>query len=217
MKASINCIEMIKHFEGVRLKAYKPVPTEKYWTIGYGHYGADVAAGMVITQAMAENYLRSDLAKFEANVNKYDSVYHWNQNEFDALVSFAYNLGSIDQLVNNGMRGKAEIADKMIQYTKAGGKVLSGLVRRRQAERNLFVKGIVSADPVVVERQTIKKGSRGEAVREWQTYLFSLGYLLLTDGIFGKMTEMCTKDYQNKNGLDADGIVGSKTWKSMQK
>ena len=60
------------------------------------------------------------------------SAYNWNQNEFDALVSFAYNIGSIDGLTASGSRSKEEIADKIQAYNKAGGKVLSGLIRRRQ-------------------------------------------------------------------------------------
>ena len=64
-------------------------------------------------------------------VDKY-SAYNWNQNEFDALVSFAYNIGSIDGLTASGSRSKEEIADKIQAYNKAGGKVLSGLIRRRQ-------------------------------------------------------------------------------------
>ena len=70
MKTSQNGINLIKSFEGCRLQAYKAVPTEKYWTIGYGHYGADVKQGMVITQGRADAYLVSDLGRFEAKVNK---------------------------------------------------------------------------------------------------------------------------------------------------
>lgn len=141
MRTSQKGIDLIKQLEGCRLHAYKPVPTEQYWTIGYGHYGPDVSANMVINQAQAEALLREDLVKFENNVNKYDGKYHWTQNELDALVSFAYNLGSIDRLTANGTRSKADIADKMLLYNIAGGKVLAGLTRRREAERELFLDG----------------------------------------------------------------------------
>lgn len=137
---SINGLNLIKSFEGCRLKAYKPVKTEKYYTIGYGHYGADVGQNMIITQYQAELFLLKDIARFCAAVNKYDHIYHWSQNEFDALVSFAFNIGNIDQLTAKGTRTKAVIADKILAYNKSGKKVLPGLVRRRMAERNLFVK-----------------------------------------------------------------------------
>lgn len=136
MKISKNGVTLIKSFEGVRLTAYKCVPTEKYYTIGYGHYG--VSAGMTITMEEAENLLISDLAKFEAKVNKYYSIYHFNQNQFDALVSFCYNVGNIDGLTGKGCRSIQEISDNMLKYNKSGGKVLAGLTRRRKAEQQLF-------------------------------------------------------------------------------
>ena len=131
-------IDLIKYFEGLRLKAYKPVSTEKYYTIGYGHYGADVKPDMVITVDYAEALLRLDLDKFERAVNSYERS--WNQNQFDALVSFAFNCGvaNLKRLVTN--RTNAQIAQKIVLYNKAGGKVLKGLVRRRKAEQELFMR-----------------------------------------------------------------------------
>lgn len=139
MKTSKNGINLIKKFEGCRLTAYKcaaGVPT-----IGYGHT-AGVKMGQAITQAQAEGFLKDDLIKYEKNVEKYDSKYHWNQNEFDALVSFAFNIGSIDQLTANGTRDREAIADKMPQYNKAAGKALDGLTKRRAAELELFLKPV---------------------------------------------------------------------------
>lgn len=141
MKISQEGIDLIKSHEGCRLVAYKAVPTEKYYTIGYGHYGPDVAANAKISQAQAEVYLRIDLEKFEKKVEKYNAKYMWNQNEFDALVSFAYNIGSIDQLTANGTRSRDVIAKKMLEYVKSGKKILPGLVKRRKAEQALFLKG----------------------------------------------------------------------------
>lgn len=138
MKISENGLSLIKKFEGCRLVAYKAVSTEKYYTIGYGHYGSDVTKGMRITQAKADALLVQDLAKFEAKVNKYMSKYNFNQNQFDALVSFAYNVGSIDGLTANGTRTIAQISAKFTAYNKSGGKVLSGLTKRRNAEKKLF-------------------------------------------------------------------------------
>ena len=146
MTISDNGISLIKRFEGCRLIAYKPVAAEKYYTIGYGHYGKDVYAGMHITQAQADAYLRQDLAKYEHKVDIYDGTYHWTQNEFDALVSFAYNVGSIDQLTAHGTRSKQQIADKILSYVYgAGHRKLSGLVTRRKEERDLFLRENPSA------------------------------------------------------------------------
>lgn len=160
MKTSKNGIDLITGFEGCRINAYKALATEKYYTIGYGHYGADVKASMVISKDKAKQLLANDLTKFEAKVNKYQK-YHWNQNEFDALVSFSYNVGSIDQLTAYGTRSRAEIAAKMMQYNKSGGKVIKGLTTRRTAERNLFIKpcGILPGCYKLTELLKVRKGA----------------------------------------------------------
>lgn len=135
MKTCQKGIDLIKQFEGCRLDAYK-CPSG-VWTIGYGHTGG-VKEGDKISAAQAEMYLITGLEKFEKEVEKYNK-YNWNQNEFDALVSFAYNIGSIDQLTVKGARTKAEIAEKMLLYNKSNGRVLAGLTKRRKAERELFL------------------------------------------------------------------------------
>ena len=137
MKISDKGIALIKEFEGLRLTTYKCAAGVK--TIGYGHTGSDVYYGQRITEREAETLLRADLARFERHVNSYNDAYGWSQNEFDALVSFAFNVGSIDQLTYNGIRSKKLIADKMLEYCKAGGKRISGLVARRQREREMFL------------------------------------------------------------------------------
>ena len=139
MKISENGLNLIKKYEGLRLTAYKPVPWEKYYTIGYGHYGADVKEGETISESMATALLRNDIDRFEVAVNSLHR--EWNQNQFDALVSFAYNCGAanLKKLVAN--RTNEQIADKMILYNKAGGKILKGLTKRREEERALFMKG----------------------------------------------------------------------------
>lgn len=138
MKISEKGINLIKKYEGLRLKAYKPVQTEQYWTIGYGHYGADVKQDMVISQAYAEKLLKDDITKFETAVNSLKR--NWTQNQFDALTSFAYNCGTgnLKKLVQN--RNTQQIADALLLYNKGGGKVLAGLVKRRKEERELFLK-----------------------------------------------------------------------------
>ena len=128
-------------FEGLRLKAYKPISTEKYYTIGYGHYGSDVKKDMVIDKNKAIELLKKDCKKFENNVNKYQPRYNFNQNQYDALVSFAYNIGSINGLTKNGTRSIEQIEKAIPLYNKAGGKVLKGLTTRRKKELALFKKG----------------------------------------------------------------------------
>lgn len=131
-------LTLIKESEGLRLKAYKcPAGV---WTIGYGHTGKDVKKGMVITEEKATELLESDIARFEKHVAMYNKIYNFTSNEFSALVSFAYNIGSISGLTRNGTRTKPQIANKMLEYCYANGKKLNGLYKRRQKERNLFLK-----------------------------------------------------------------------------
>ena len=139
MKTSQRGINLIKQFEGVRLTAYK-CPAGVY-TIGYGHTRG-VQRGMKITEEEASAYLTADLLNSEKAVERYDSVYHWNQNEFDALVSFTFNCGATNlrALLRNGRRNRSQIAETLPLYRKAGGKVLKGLERRRAAEKALFLE-----------------------------------------------------------------------------
>lgn len=139
MKISENGLNLIIAFEGFCPKATKAVKTEKYYTIGYGHYGKDVDENQTITKEQALLLLKKDMKRFETKVMKYNSVYNFTQNEFDALVSFAYNVGNIDQLTAKGTRTKKEIADAMLLYIKSGGNVLDGLRKRRTKERELFL------------------------------------------------------------------------------
>lgn len=142
-------IELIKTWEGFCNHAYKPVPTEKEWTIGYGHYGADVSPGMTVTRAEAEQLLRKDLSKFESALIalcEKDRV-SLSQQEFDALISFTYNLGSA-RLPGSTLWKKVRAGDyagatsEFHKWTKAGGKELPGLVRRRAAEAQVWAEGI---------------------------------------------------------------------------
>ena len=143
MKISSRGVSLIKQFEGCRLKAYKcPAGV---WTIGYGHT-AGVKEGDTITQETADAYLRNDLAKYEKAVQNYDGIYHFNQNQFDALVSFTYNcgVGNLKNLTQNGKRTLTQISVKLPLYNKAGGVVLRGLQRRRMAEKEIFDSPIKS-------------------------------------------------------------------------
>lgn len=144
MKVSENCIELIKKFEGCRLQAYRD--PAGVLTIGYGHT-RNVILGQKITEERALQYLKDDLIKAQTEVSKYDSRYHWNQNEFDALVSFSFNIGSLSALTKFGSRTKEEIASKMLLYVNAGGKKLEGLVKRRKAEHDLFLTPVPNLEP----------------------------------------------------------------------
>lgn len=151
MKTSQKGIDLIKKYEGCKLTAYKcPAGV---WTIGYGHT-LGVQKGSIITKKDAEDLLKSDLEKFENIVNKYNDLYSWSQNEFDALVSFAYNIGNITGLTQAGTRNKTQISNAMLLYVRAAGKVLPGLVKRRQEEHDLFVSGDVPEEP---KKKTTRK------------------------------------------------------------
>lgn len=208
-------LALIKQYEGCRLAAYRCAAG--VWTIGYGHT-AGVHSGMTITQAQADAYLQQDIAKFEGYVNNPAYVpitANLNQNQFDALVSFAFNLGAGNLRKLCKGRTAAQIAQAMTQYCKANGKVLAGLRRRRAAEQALFNKPVSAATPAQNQNtedynmKTIKKGSKGNAVKVWQIIIGAAA-----DGIFGSGTESATKTWQSNHGLTADGIVGKMSWKA---
>ena len=145
MKTSENGIALMKRFEGCGLTAYKD--RVGVWTIGYGITNADksitgrtIRKGMKISRETADAWLRKSLRqKYEPKVAKYADQYHWNQNQYDALVSFAFNIGSIDQLTANGKRTIKQIANAMLLYDHAGGRRVKGLTERRRAEQRLFL------------------------------------------------------------------------------
>ncbi|WP_316429359.1 glycoside hydrolase family protein [Leptolyngbya sp. NK1-12] len=134
-------LELVKKFEGLVLKAYRdPVGI---WTIGYGHTGPEVGPGDVITKAEAEALLKKDLMRFEKAVRNLVKV-PLNSNQFSALVSFTFNVGSgafaqstMLSLLNQ--RDYQGAANQFSRWVYGGGQVLPGLVRRRNEERALFL------------------------------------------------------------------------------
>lgn len=139
MNISNKGLDLIKSFEGCHLKAYRcPAGV---WTIGYGHTSG-VYEGMIITQSEADQFLFEDVQRFVNAVNQYQARFNFNQNEFDALVSFTYNCGA-GSLANvmSCCNTKQEIAEECKLYNKGGGVILPGLVRRRQAEYDMFMSG----------------------------------------------------------------------------
>ena len=139
MKVSDICLKKLKEFEGLRTRSYY-CPGGKL-TIGYGHTGPDVRPGDVITEYWAEHLLKSDLYDIEKQV---DSLGHWNQPQFDALVSFAYNLGfwklktsTLLKTIQNGGNMRA-IKQEFNKWVWAGGQRQKGLERRRAWEAKRF-------------------------------------------------------------------------------
>ncbi len=139
-------LNLIKGFEGKRLTSYDD--GVGVWTIGFGTIkypnGVRVKKGDTCTEQQAEDYLRNDLSVFESAVNRLVKA-KITQNQFDALVSFTYNLGetnlSKSTLLKKLNAGDYQgAADQFLVWNKAGGKVMKGLVRRREAERALFLK-----------------------------------------------------------------------------
>ena len=135
-KINKSGLNLIKKYEGCRLNSY--ICPAGVLTIGYGHTGKDVKPNQTITKRKAISLLKKDLARFERHVQSYNYIYEWTDNEFSALVSFAYNIGNIDQLTAYGTRTRSQIRSAMLKYVKANGKTLAGLVKRRKAELKLF-------------------------------------------------------------------------------
>lgn len=145
MQTSDKGIALIKQFEGCKLTAYQD--SVGVWTIGYGWTqpvdGKPIRAGMTIKQETAERLLKTGLVRYESDVSRLVKV-GMTQGQFDALVSFTYNLGARSLSTSTLLRklntgDYVGAADEFLRWNKAGGKVLNGLTRRREAERALFL------------------------------------------------------------------------------
>lgn len=160
-------IDLIKSFEGCYLKSYKcPAGV---WTIGWGTTepidGKKICEGMRITQKQADDLLIKNLKSYENAVCRYVKV-PVNQNEYDALVSFAYNCGCgalqkstlLEKLNKNDRKGAA---DEFLRWNKANGKELAGLTRRRVAERKLFLTQIIDENYKKAIENLVTKGVIG--------------------------------------------------------
>jgi len=139
MQISQKGVELIMHFEGCRLEAY--LCPAGVWTIGYGHTRG-VKEGDTIDQEGAEAFLIEDLEEFEDHVQRLVEV-DLNQDQFDALVSWTFNLGygnlaesTLLARLNDGLY--EEVPEQIKRWTRAGGVILPGLVKRRNAEAALF-------------------------------------------------------------------------------
>ncbi|MFZ9327600.1 MAG: glycoside hydrolase family protein [Polynucleobacter sp.] len=155
MKISSKGVSLIKEFEGLRLDAY--YCSSNVLTIGYGSTGAHVKPGMTITRQAAEELLLKDLVRFEEGVNDLISI-KLNQEQFDALVSFAFNCGvgalsesTLRKRLNKGEDPNTVAKEELIRWTNGG---LAGLVRRRKAEIELFCSGSDCSAPKKVTNLT---------------------------------------------------------------
>lgn len=160
-------IALVKEFEGFRAKAYK-CPAD-VWTVGYGltsaaGIGVEVVPGMVVTEAEATEHLRLVLDKFGASIRPKMTA-EPNENEWAAMLSLAFNIGPSAFAKSTVLRkfnagDKAGAADAFLLWNKAGGKVLAGLKRRREAERALFLKPVsVKKDRANVTQSTTVRAS----------------------------------------------------------
>ena len=141
-RASDTLISKLKEFEGLRLVAYKPTKAERWYTIGYGHCAGDVKAGMRINEEKAEELLKRDLFFVEKFINGIPKVR--TQGQFDALVSFTYNVG-VGKLKRSTLLKKimhdaptAEIQREFMKWVYSGGQKLDGLVKRRRWEAERY-------------------------------------------------------------------------------
>lgn len=155
MNISKNGIELIKRFEGCSLKAYQDVAG--VWTIAFGHTN-NVVPHMIVDQQEADEMLKDDLKGFVNGVNGLVSV-ELNNNQFDSLVSFAFNCGlgalkrsQLLDYVND--KDFTRAGNEFLKWNHAGGKVVQGLTNRRKAERELFLKD----DKPLYQNYTVRSG-----------------------------------------------------------
>ena len=223
MKISKNGLNLIKRWEGRYLHSYQD--SIGVWTVGYGmidsdykYTGIHVHKGVTITDKQCDELFEKLInGKYCPKVDKYMNHYHFNQNQYDALVSFAYNIGSIDQLTANGKRSKAEISEAIMRYNRAGGRVLRGLTNRRKAEKKLFdtpVKKVTypGAWPVIPKRgrQYWQVGDTGEQVRRIQKIInwYNRKQVLRPDGVYGPKTFEAVMDIQGDAKTKQNGKYG---------
>ena len=133
-----NLVNFVKHYEQFHPKRYWDY---KQWSIGYGSKAKE--GEKEISHKEAISRLQNDLTKRRKMISDFGKRhgYKWTPHQIDALTSFHYNIGTIIELTQNGMRSNDEITEMMSLYTKAGGKTLQGLVDRRAAEQDLFLSG----------------------------------------------------------------------------
>lgn len=218
-------LDLIADFEGFRADLYNDAAGHA--TIGYGHLvhkGPITQAdrngpfGKGITQEQGRDLLKKDAAQAVAAVRKAVTV-DLSQNQFDALVSFTFNVGAgalngSTLLKKLNARDFAGAANEFGKWVKAGGKELAGLVRRRKAEADMFRAGMPASGsasgagtkPAGGYRRVLSLGTRGDDRKEAQRRL-GIG----ADGTFGPKTEAAVRAFQQKRKLKVDGKIGPQT------
>lgn len=204
MRTSYNGIAFLKKQEGVHYKAYK-LAGEQYYTIGVGHsFDPTINANTVWNDAQVDAALKKDLEKFEKYVEQYVKI-PLKQCQFDALVSYTFNRGKggIIELSKNSKTSQ-EYADNIVKYWGKAERYKDALIKRRKAERELFLSG--------KEYPVLKRGMQGKAVKDLQMLLG-----INADGIYGCLTETAVRLYQKQHGLHEDGVCGKDTWAELLK
>lgn len=216
MKTSDKGINLIKEFEGCRLKAYKcPAGV---WTIGYGHT-MGVKQGQTITNSKAITFLKNDLVKFEKIVTNMVNV-PLTQNMFDSLVSWAYNVGNRSTSTLVRLLNKQDYkgaASQLLLWNKANNKELAGLTRRRKEEKKLF-----ETNMYIVPSKKVNKDSCKLEIMWLQKNLNEVYKAkLVVDGIYGEKTKQALINYWkllgwNKDGKSSGWTAGEKTIKKLK-
>lgn len=251
MQINKRTLNLIKEFEGLYLHAYRDCVGVV--TIGYGITNSDRAIigrriymGMKISRATAEDWLIKSLEKkYAPKVLKYQKKYNFNENQFGALLSFAFNVGSIDGLTANGTRSIPTIRKKILEYCKAGGRTIKGLQRRRKAELALFNTPVIPEEPpkpsvprsytgtlpAFEKRDYYKLGDGYKTLKEYTTQIIRIqkclnwslkgtkGFVRIDeDGKYGKVTEDAVKLYQKTYKIkDINGRWGKLCNEQMKK
>lgn len=233
MKVSKKGVDFIKGFEGLYLEAYECPASGKggnprFWTIGYGTTvypnGSVVKPGDACTEKEAEDFLENDLIKYGDFVRTSVAYRHIDrQGQFDALVSFVYNVGkggvhppnSIDRRLRNGEDFEKVIREELPRWNKGGGRVLPGLVRRRKEELEMFME---AGDNVT---GVIEYGEVSEDVAKFQKMLnvwlaFWDKEEIVEDGHFGPNTLDALNDFQRNNKEEVSNFVSRNVWNLVE-
>lgn len=238
-------LTLIKEFEGFWTQTYddyndkilhkgdtpKGTPTISYGIIesDYKHSGIHVWDSKTKTpysyskEVCEKAFEKLIKAKYCPLVDKYDKKYEFNDNEYNAMLSFVYNIGSLNGLTADGTRSKATIAKKLMEYNKACGRVLVGLTRRRKAEQELFLKPMATKKKTYTKLEKPSKhftkgyaqrGDKNSYIKDIQTYInwYFDKFCCYVDGKFGQDTENYTKKLQKELGVTVDGKFGNGTW-----
>jgi peptidoglycan hydrolase-like protein with peptidoglycan-binding domain/GH24 family phage-related lysozyme (muramidase) len=223
---SRQCVDFVKSFEGFSPTVYDD--GTGVMTLGYGMTGSEIEGISSVTEEQATEMLEDLLDnRYAAPIkNDLDSRgIKLNQNQFDALVSMAYNIGTggllgstLYRQICEGITDEDILTADFCMWDKAGGKVLPGLLRRRKAEATMFFGK--SGTDTSVEETPEEKGKEfiGSRCAELQTKLKELGYDVgEIDGIFGDKTYNALTNFQKYSKLTVDGLCGEKTWEEIEK